>query len=258
LDDAELEKLAQAAVAGKLRGKRRDGRIGFADSSSESEDEENRARRKAMAKKRRIDGDGLETLAKNPETRPFYDQYQKDLQGGSEDGYEDPSADEALSEDEQETVDVHEVRSQLLEASRSKKTRTEPAVNLDKLINGDDSDEEMAYDVKEVSAAKNKPSRQGELDFSRQAAYRHRRAAETDEKDRARLSKWAKEESQNRSSFGGTNAGGSATVTGHARSSSKPSTSKASSQHSASTSSQPSRTSSLHGILGRKNSGFAR
>lgn len=57
-----MEKLAQAAAAGKLRGKRRDGRVGFADSDSESEDEDDRMRRKAMAKKRRIDGDGLDTL----------------------------------------------------------------------------------------------------------------------------------------------------------------------------------------------------
>ena len=58
-DDANLQKIHEAAVAGKLRGGKKRGRD-VAMSDSESEDEEYRHRPKS--KKRKVAGDKLEDL----------------------------------------------------------------------------------------------------------------------------------------------------------------------------------------------------
>ncbi len=62
-DDALDEKLVRDAAAGKLRTKRhkRHG-VDLDDSDSEVEDEDDKARRQRIAKKRRIAGDNLEDL----------------------------------------------------------------------------------------------------------------------------------------------------------------------------------------------------
>ena len=63
-EDAELERIAQAAAQGKLRGKRRSG-LALDDSEDEEEDEEARRIRGRMHKKRRVDGDTLDALGES-------------------------------------------------------------------------------------------------------------------------------------------------------------------------------------------------
>lgn len=67
-EDAALQKLHQDATAGKLRGKRRDRGLGFED--SDSDEEEYQGPRKPSYKKRRIEGDTLESYGKK-DGRPF-------------------------------------------------------------------------------------------------------------------------------------------------------------------------------------------
>ena len=60
-DDAELQRIHEAAIAGKFRGKRRGG-VDLADSDDDEDDEEARRIRRKMHKKRRVEGDTLEDL----------------------------------------------------------------------------------------------------------------------------------------------------------------------------------------------------
>jgi mediator of replication checkpoint protein 1 len=81
-DDARLEKEVQDVVAGKKRTGRRRGAGGLlgSDGSDESEDdEEARALRQRLAKKRRVEGDTLDELARNPATASFHAMYQMAL-----------------------------------------------------------------------------------------------------------------------------------------------------------------------------------
>lgn len=62
-DDAEIEKLHQAAVQGELRKKRRNNALGLDDSDDDSdEDEKNKRIRRKMHKKQKIDRDNIKEL----------------------------------------------------------------------------------------------------------------------------------------------------------------------------------------------------
>ncbi|THH10825.1 hypothetical protein EW146_g8246 [Bondarzewia mesenterica] len=73
-DDAKLEKLHRDAVEGRLRVKRWDRGVDLEDSESEEEDYDVWMAR-LRTKKRKIDSDNLEALAKNSETIVFYQAY---------------------------------------------------------------------------------------------------------------------------------------------------------------------------------------
>ncbi|KAI0299734.1 MRC1-like domain-containing protein [Multifurca ochricompacta] len=77
-DDAHIEKEMKDVVAGRRRTRKRGGAGGLlgSDGSDESEDdEEARVRRQRMAKKRRVVGDTLDELGRNPTTAPFHATY---------------------------------------------------------------------------------------------------------------------------------------------------------------------------------------
>lgn len=64
-DDQQLEKLHRDAIEGKLRTKRKQRGVGLSDDSEEDEDDEHdRAIRRKLAKKRRIEGDSLDALGR--------------------------------------------------------------------------------------------------------------------------------------------------------------------------------------------------
>ncbi|KAF8591546.1 hypothetical protein K439DRAFT_1626926 [Ramaria rubella] len=120
-DDAELHRIHQAAVDGKLRGKRRDRGIAFDDSES---DEEFNDPRKPSWKKRKIEGDTLDVYGQNPETRPFYETYQADLAEAESDDLrylKDVSTQEneiQYSEEEStEVIDPADIRQKIIETS---------------------------------------------------------------------------------------------------------------------------------------------
>lgn len=125
-------------MEGKLRGKRRDRGVGFED--SDSDDEESRGPRKPLNKKRRVEGDTLDTYGKpssvwwldridpclypgeNPETRPFYNAYQADLAEDEDSGLAYLQQQDSVGmhdrddgSGEEEVVDPAEVRRQVLE-----------------------------------------------------------------------------------------------------------------------------------------------
>ncbi|KAG8994746.1 hypothetical protein FRB94_012594 [Tulasnella sp. JGI-2019a] len=151
--DAEDERVAKLAAEGKLRGKKRDRGIGLNDDSSDSEeDDDARRRRHAISKKRKINGDNLEALAKNPKTVPFYNTYQLGIApdedndfgaGPSSDAVEadervvdgDDDDDDGEDQDEEmddedarprETVTAAQLRRELLEAVQNGETAIDP------------------------------------------------------------------------------------------------------------------------------------
>ncbi|KAG8850256.1 hypothetical protein FRB96_000488 [Tulasnella sp. 330] len=152
--DAEDERVAKLAAEGKLRGKKRDRGIGLDDDvSDEEEDDADRRRRLAVNKKRKINGDNLEELAKNPRTVPFYNQYQHGIaldddddfgagpssdavdaaEGAVDDDYGADGADDDDDEDMEgedseprETISVAQIRREAVEAARRGETAIDP------------------------------------------------------------------------------------------------------------------------------------
>ena len=83
-DDERLEKEVHDVVAGKRRTRRRRGGAGGllgsdASDDESSDDEDARALRRRFAKKRRVEGDTLDALARDPATAPFHVTYQMGL-----------------------------------------------------------------------------------------------------------------------------------------------------------------------------------
>ncbi|KAG8965892.1 hypothetical protein FRC03_012824 [Tulasnella sp. 419] len=183
-DDAELEKLHQAAADGKLRGKKRDRGIGIdgdSDSDDEEADERNRRRRHAMMKKRKIKADDLEALARNSKTVAFYNHYQRaitldednefghvptsDVEDNherrdrrssddedQEDGFDNDGDDEDTQEKPKKTISTYEVERLAVEAMAKGVTPFDPD-NVNWVDSGnEDLDDYM--DIKEVTISK--------------------------------------------------------------------------------------------------------
>ncbi|CAE6448505.1 unnamed protein product [Rhizoctonia solani] len=85
-EDEEREKLARDVVAGKHRTRRRRGDNMDLDDDEESEDEHRRGP-KNFLKKRKIDNDHLDALAKHDSTRPFVDMYAKAIKSVEDDEF---------------------------------------------------------------------------------------------------------------------------------------------------------------------------
>lgn len=93
----------QDVVAGKRRTRRRGGAGGLlgSDESDDEDDEEARTLRQRLAKKRRVEGDTLDALARNPATASFHATYQMALLDDAEE-FAHLDRDEELQEDEEE------------------------------------------------------------------------------------------------------------------------------------------------------------
>lgn len=234
-DDARIEKLHKDAVEGKLRAKRRDRGVGLEDSESEDEDEGARMARLRM-KKRKIDGDDLEILAQQPETRPFYEAYQQPMVDDNAE-FEHLLHDEAMDDAEdaedggidddddrapRETVSTTSLMDEVREAARSKRhvPTLDPHdvswVDRQRPSADDDDYDDLTRKVKirEVSTA----SRRGRQATSAAAmdVDTRRPARRESERDMARLTMWAKDESFSRQA-GGSASGAGGAVTGLGR-----------------------------------------
>ncbi|OCH87897.1 hypothetical protein OBBRIDRAFT_795748 [Obba rivulosa] len=127
-DDRKLEKLHMDVVEGKYRHKRRSHGVGFEDSDSDEDEDDRMRRQRAMRKKRRLDGDKLDELAKHQETLAFVQAYHADMVDDDNEfahlqNDEMPVDEDAEPDEEQlpqETVSAEELRRQLQEASRSR------------------------------------------------------------------------------------------------------------------------------------------
>ncbi|CCO26880.1 mediator of replication checkpoint protein 1 [Rhizoctonia solani AG-1 IB] len=85
-DDEAREKLAREVVAGKLRTRRRRGDNMDLDDDDESEEEHHRSS-KNFLKKRKIDNDHLDALAKHDSTRAFVNMYDNAIKSADDDEF---------------------------------------------------------------------------------------------------------------------------------------------------------------------------
>ncbi|KAJ1311445.1 hypothetical protein OPQ81_009934 [Rhizoctonia solani] len=85
-DDEAREKLAREVVSGKLRTRRRRGDNMDLDDDEESEEEQRRGP-KNFLKKRKIDNDHLDALAKHDSTRAFVNMYDKAIKSVNDDEF---------------------------------------------------------------------------------------------------------------------------------------------------------------------------
>ncbi|KAF8708403.1 MRC1-like domain, partial [Rhizoctonia solani] len=113
-DDEAREKLARDVVAGKLRTRRRRGDNMDLDDDDESEEEHHRSS-KNFLKKRKIDNDHLDALAKHDSTRAFVDMYDKAIKSTEDDEFahlnqvtEDIDVAPGMNEDEEDDEEGEE------------------------------------------------------------------------------------------------------------------------------------------------------
>ncbi|KAF8138155.1 MRC1-like domain-containing protein [Boletus edulis] len=224
-DDERLQKLHQDAVEGKFRMKRRGGGVDVEYESDEDDDDEARRIRQRMRKKRKIEGDSLEALGQNEETRAFYNTYHQDLiDENDEFGHlrEDaamPADDDddapAAEPEEQETVSVDEIRQRVREIAQSNlevellDPENTSWIDQSMMIEADD-----AVRVKVVDYRRSKPVARhpnaGQVDFDAEPG-RH----VENEQARKQMTSWAKNQSHRRQGTG--RSGNSAAITGHTK-----------------------------------------
>ncbi|EIW82499.1 hypothetical protein CONPUDRAFT_153372 [Coniophora puteana RWD-64-598 SS2] len=217
-DDRALEKLHRDAAEGKLRMKRRDRGVGFEDESDDGEDEElSRNIRRGMYKKRKIDGDDLEALGQNQETRAFYDTYQQDLMEDENEfahlHQDDAAMMDAEDEDDQgmeAEVSVDEVRRQLRQvAAESREQEDLETLNpydTSWVDRGQDEDEDI--NIKILSS---KGDRQAGTQPDNH--IQHRQGDRGSEQERAQLKTWSRGQGSRRQGTGRSGAGSA--ITGH-------------------------------------------
>ncbi|KAF8529160.1 hypothetical protein BU17DRAFT_80350 [Hysterangium stoloniferum] len=203
-DDAEIEKIHQNAVDGKLRAKRRDRDMYFEDSDS---DDDIRPR-KEFLKKRRIEGDTLEAYGNNAETRAFYEAYQaplateelgeldylreNDLALSQGSNMEDDS-----DEGPQETVDVATIRRELASSVRQghpPASGSSDAENID-WLNSEDQDMADLEDIQIQSGPLNHKLAASAQLHSIPSAYNAFNGKKPSMDEISQLKAWANQES---------------------------------------------------------------
>ncbi|KAI6047042.1 MRC1-like domain-containing protein [Pisolithus marmoratus] len=122
-DDQKLEKFHQEVVEGKYRKKRLGRGVNMDEDSDDEEDDGDRRIRQRMNKKRKIDGDDLEALGQNEETRAFYNTYHQDLVDDGDDEFKHlhgvPVESDGDDDPERESVTVFEVHERVREVARN-------------------------------------------------------------------------------------------------------------------------------------------
>lgn len=122
-DDQKLEKFHQEVVEGKYRKKRLGRGVNLDEDSDDEEDDGDRRIRQRMNKKRKIDGDDLEALGQNEETRAFYNTYHQDLVDDGDDEFKHlhgvPVESDGDDDPERESVTVFEVHERVREVARN-------------------------------------------------------------------------------------------------------------------------------------------
>ncbi|KAJ7499242.1 hypothetical protein FB451DRAFT_31624 [Mycena latifolia] len=203
-DDLEIEKLHQAAVQGELRKKRRNRGLGMDDSDEEDEEDEQRARkmRRGLAEPK-IDNDDVNELAKDPNTRGFYEVYRADLERGDEGefAYLQETQREATQDAEMaidEVITQKELAERMREVARQELDEAEPAMDVEDVswVDGEASDSEGQTKVKTISVRRGTEARNT-----------------VESPERKRMHNWAKTEGRSRNAGTGR-ASGRTAVTG--------------------------------------------
>ncbi|KAL4082002.1 hypothetical protein V8B97DRAFT_1879878 [Scleroderma yunnanense] len=217
-DDQRLEKFHQEVIEGKHRKKRSGRGVNLDDDSDENgDDDENRLIRRRMNKKRKIDGDDLEALGQNEETRAFYNTYHQDLIDDGDDEFKHlqdvPMEADEEEPEQRESVTTDEIRDRVREMARNQ-TEIKPLdpTNTEWIEQPMDDDHD-GVKVKVVNQRSNRTRRpnHANVEFD---AERPKRSTENDhEKKTLRL--WAKDMG-NQHKGTGRSANGAA-VTGHAK-----------------------------------------
>ncbi|KAG1792446.1 MRC1-like domain-containing protein [Suillus plorans] len=219
-DDKKLEKLHQDAIDGKFRMKRRDRGIGFEeDSDDDEEDENNRRIRRGMNKKRKIDGDTLEDLGRNQETKAFYDAYQHELIDDDLEFVHLQADTRMVSEDEDEetgkVVTTEDLNAELREAARNRETFESMDLEDTSWIDGADEEIDHHVPVKVmVERSNNAPAKRPALSHTDFGLERPNRILENDQ-EKTKLRSWARGQGGGNQGTGRSVVG--AAITGHAK-----------------------------------------
>ncbi|KAG2071979.1 hypothetical protein BDR04DRAFT_1097661 [Suillus decipiens] len=219
-DDKKLEKLHQDAVEGKFRMKRRDRGIGFEeDSDDDEEDENNRRIRRGMNKKRKIDGDTLEDLGRNQETKAFYDAYQHDLVDDDLEFVHLKTDAPMVSEDEDEetgeVVSTNDLNAELREAARNRETVETLDLEDTSWIDGADEENDSHVPIKVMSErSSDVPTKRPTLSHTDFGLERPNRILENDQ-EKTKLRSWARGQGCGNQGTGRSVVG--AAITGHAK-----------------------------------------
>ncbi|KAG1820532.1 MRC1-like domain-containing protein [Suillus subaureus] len=219
-DDKKLEKLHQDAIDGKFRMKRRDRGIGFEeDSDDDEEDENNRRIRRGMNKKRKIDGDTLEDLGRNQETKAFYDAYQHDLIDDDLEFAHLQTDARTVSEDEDgetgEMVSIEDLNAELREAAKKRETLEALDPEDTSWIDGVDEENDNHVPVKVMAErSNNAPAKRPALPHTDFGLERPNRILEND-KEKTKLRSWARGQGDGNQGTGRSVVG--AAITGHAK-----------------------------------------
>ncbi|CCM04803.1 uncharacterized protein FIBRA_06996 [Fibroporia radiculosa] len=218
-DDQLREKYARDAADGKLRARRRNHGLGFEDSESDDEDEDAKWRRQKMLKKRKIEGDTLEELAKNPSTAAFVEAYHADMLDDDDFVHlqqgeltlvdeHDPDAEEGS---EPEVVSAAALIEELRKVAKEGTPECfNPHDTSWMEANAEGSDDE-ALPIKEIYAVTKPTRRPADWDPDMQS----KRQGGEDDRDRVRMQLWAKSES--RTSGGTSRSTGVSAVTARGR-----------------------------------------
>ncbi|KAG1780344.1 MRC1-like domain-containing protein [Suillus placidus] len=218
-DDKKLEKLHQDAIDGKFRMKRRDRGIGFEeDSDDDEEDENNRRIRRGMNKKRKIDGDTLEDLGRNQETKAFYDAYQHELiDDDLEFGHLQPDT-AMVSEDEDEetrkVVLTEDLNAELREAARNRETFETLDMEDTSWIDGEEENDNYVPVKVMAERSNNAPAKRPGLSHTDFGLERPNRILENDQ-EKTKLRSWARGQGGGNQGTGRSAVG--AAITGHAK-----------------------------------------
>ncbi|KAI6105443.1 hypothetical protein F5141DRAFT_1064629 [Pisolithus sp. B1] len=122
-DDQRLEKFHQEVVEGKYRKKRLGRGVNLDEDSEDEDDDGDRRIRQRLSKKRKIEGDDLEALGQNEETRAFYNTYHQDLAYDEDDEFKHlrdvPVDENDDDEPEQESITAFEAHEHAREIARN-------------------------------------------------------------------------------------------------------------------------------------------
>lgn len=217
-DDQRLEKLHQEVVEGKYRKKRLGRGVNLDEDSEDEDDDENRRIRQRLPKKRKIEGDDLEALGQNEETRAFYNAYQQDLEDDGDDEFKhlrgvavDENDDD---EPEQGSMTVFEVHERAREIARNPSAvKPLDPTNTDWIDqSAEDDPVGVRVNVKSHQTARTtRRPNHGNVDFDIEAP---KRSTENDSEQKQWIS-WAKDQGGRHHGTGRSATG--AAVTGHAK-----------------------------------------
>ncbi|KAI6004135.1 hypothetical protein EDD15DRAFT_2156102 [Pisolithus albus] len=254
-DDQRLEKFHQEVVEGKYRKKRLGRGVNLDEDSEDEDDDEGRRIRQRLPKKRKIEGDDLEALGQNEETRAFYNTYHQGLEDNADDEFKhlrgvavDENDDD---EPEQGSMTVFEVRERAREVARNPSVvKPVDPTNTD-WIDQSAEDDPVGVKVNVMSHQTIRTTRRpnhGNIDFD----------IENDSEQKQWIS-WAKDQGGRHHGTGRSATG--AAVTGHAKvkrggGSLRPKTTKASGSESRAGSSRLSKAPSMLSAVSDRSSRF--